>query len=63
MSRCQRLNGCLVMGWDEQSGRKLQEPPLSTADHRACGLAVFSVPFEPEDGRGDAAGARYRRLP
>nr|NEH96080.1 hypothetical protein [Rhizobium laguerreae] len=40
MSRCERLNGCRIMGWDEQSCRQLQEPPLSTADHRPCGLAV-----------------------
>jgi putative transposase len=46
-------------GLGEQSDRKLQEPPLSTADHRPCGLAVFSIPFEPKDGRGGAAGARY----
>lgn len=35
------------MVWDEQSHRQLQEPPLSAADHRACGLAVFPVPAEP----------------
>ncbi|NKJ84798.1 hypothetical protein E0H35_37015, partial [Rhizobium leguminosarum bv. viciae] len=29
MSRCERLNGCRIMGWDEQSCRQLQEPPLS----------------------------------
>ncbi|TBY52512.1 hypothetical protein E0H39_37980, partial [Rhizobium leguminosarum bv. viciae] len=26
MSRCERLNGCRIMGWDEQSCRQLQEP-------------------------------------
>ncbi|RVG81693.1 IS6 family transposase, partial [Sinorhizobium meliloti] len=31
MSRCLRLNDCGITGWDEQSDRKLQEPPLSTA--------------------------------
>ncbi|WP_210310492.1 hypothetical protein, partial [Rhizobium leguminosarum] len=30
MSRCLRLNDCGITGWDEQSDRKLQEPPLST---------------------------------
>ncbi|TLW92558.1 hypothetical protein FFR93_40470, partial [Rhizobium sp. MHM7A] len=25
MSRCERLNGCRIMGWDEQSCRQLQE--------------------------------------
>ncbi|WP_246661442.1 transposase, partial [Rhizobium sp. MHM7A] len=24
MSRCERLNGCRIMGWDEQSCRQLQ---------------------------------------
>lgn len=38
-----------------------QEPPLSTADHRPCDLAVLPVPLEPAAGRENAVGARHCR--
>lgn len=40
MSRCLRLNGWRIIGRDELDDDQLQEPPLSAADHRPCGLAI-----------------------
>ena len=42
--------------------RRLQAPSVCACDHRACGVVVLSLPAEPSPGRGDAAGARHRRL-
>lgn len=48
---CLRLSGWRDNCGDKDPFLQLEEPPLSTADHHPCDLAVFSVPFEPADGQ------------
>jgi len=51
MSRCRQLNGWRIIRLRWLIDHQLQEPRLSTADYRPCGLAVFPVPVEPAAGR------------
>lgn len=50
------------MGSDELADHQLQAASVPTGNHRPCGVAVLSLSPEPSPGRGDAAGARHRRL-
>jgi hypothetical protein len=46
---------------DDARSEPICRSPLSIRDHPPCDLAVFPLPAEPADGRGDVGRPRHRR--